>query len=50
MSRQAATEFIYMGDPRCSRIPGRENDYSRWGRPCETIMLKCIDKFAENGQ
>ena len=26
------TKFIYMGDPQCSRIRGRDNDYSQWGQ------------------
>ena len=24
------TRFIYMGDPQCSRLHGRKNDYSQW--------------------
>ena len=32
MSKTDTTKFIYMGDPQCSRIRGRDNDYSQWGQ------------------
>ena len=32
MSKNDTTSFIYMGDPQCSRIRGRDNDYSQWGQ------------------
>ena len=31
MSKEnSLTKFIYMGDPQCSRLHGRKNDYSQW--------------------
>lgn len=32
MNSENTTKFIYMGDPQCSRIRGRDNDYSQWGQ------------------
>ena len=32
MDKSNKTTFIYMGDPQCSRIRGRDNDYSQWGQ------------------
>lgn len=31
MNKNRTTSFVYMGDPQCSRLRGKANDYTRWG-------------------
>lgn len=35
------TKFIFMGDPQCSRISGKDNDYSQW----EGLLRKVLSRF-----
>jgi hypothetical protein len=45
MVKKNTTSFIYMGDPQCSRIRGRDNDYSQWGQLLRRalVMQRQID-------
>ena len=43
---EAHTKFIYMGDPQCSRISGRECDYSGW----ESLLLHALKEAGADAE
>lgn len=50
MSKTDTTKFIYMGDPQCSRIRGRDNDYSQWGQLLRRALVMQRQATVKSGE